>query len=188
MSPRTCLTSCSYLGGWSAGGICAYDAAQTLIAASESVSRLILLDSPNPVGLEKLPLRLYDLFDSLGLFGEAGRKPPAWLLQHFLSFIDVLDTYKPIAISSTAGPETFILWAREGVGRRMRGKIEVKGDETREMRWLLNPRECTGGNGWEKLVGEDKLSIEVVDGEDHFSMLQEGADKVCRFLRRAMQS
>lgn len=37
------------LGGWSAGGICAYDAAKDLTAAGERVDRLLLLDSPNPI-------------------------------------------------------------------------------------------------------------------------------------------
>lgn len=41
-----------YFGGWSAGGICAYEAAQQLARNGEETARLILIDSPNPVGLE----------------------------------------------------------------------------------------------------------------------------------------
>ncbi|KAF2475265.1 polyketide synthetase PksP [Lindgomyces ingoldianus] len=174
-----------FLGGWSAGGICAYDCAQNLTAAGETVSRLILLDSPNPIDLEMLPPSLYELFDSMNLFGEAGRKPPAWLLPHFLAFINVLDTYKPVPFQHKAGPETWILWAKDGVAKR--GGVEVKGDETREMRWLLNERTELGGNGWDQLVGEERLRIQVLEGSDHFSMLKEGREKVGSFIRSAME-
>jgi naphtho-gamma-pyrone polyketide synthase len=178
------LNTSSFLGGWSAGGICAYDAAQNLMSAGETVSRLILLDSPKPIGLEKLPPRLYELFDSMNLFGDAGRKPPAWLLPHFLAFIEVLDTYKPLPFERGASPEVWILWAKDGVGRR--GKVEVKGDETREMLWLLNDRTELDGNGWDVLVGDEKLNIEVLERCDHFDMLKNSAIRVTQFLKRAM--
>ncbi|RAL16641.1 ketoacyl-synt-domain-containing protein [Aspergillus homomorphus CBS 101889] len=44
------------LGGWSAGGILAYRAAQTLLDAGEPIAHLFLLDSPPPQhGLSELP-------------------------------------------------------------------------------------------------------------------------------------
>lgn len=63
-----------YLGGWSAGGICAYDAAQSLVAVGEEVKRLILIDSPNPIGLQKLPPRLYDDFNRVGILAPAAHQ------------------------------------------------------------------------------------------------------------------
>ena len=45
-----------YLGGWSAGGIGAFDAAQKLHRKGARVFRLILLDSLNPIGISKIPL------------------------------------------------------------------------------------------------------------------------------------
>ncbi|RLL99996.1 hypothetical protein CFD26_103446 [Aspergillus turcosus] len=39
------------LAGWSAGGIAAYDAAQYLVQQGETVERLFLRNSPNPIGL-----------------------------------------------------------------------------------------------------------------------------------------
>ena len=87
------------VGGWSAGGICAYNAAQKLIADGQDVEGLILLDSPNPIGLEKLSPRLYDEFNRLNLFAlalvAAGRNPPSWLLLHFMGFSNILYTYSP---------------------------------------------------------------------------------------------
>ena len=39
-----------HFGGWSAGGVCAFDAAQHLDRIGEKVIRLILIDSPYPIG------------------------------------------------------------------------------------------------------------------------------------------
>ena len=83
-----------YLGGWSAGGVCAFDAAHELDRVSEKVERLILIDSPFPIGLEKLPPRLYGFFKDVGLFGEGDKPPPPWLLPHFFAFVDSLDLYR----------------------------------------------------------------------------------------------
>ena len=58
-----------YFGDWSAGGFSAFDAAQ------QEVSRLIFLDSPFQIGLDKLPPRLYDFFQSIGMFGTASKVP-----------------------------------------------------------------------------------------------------------------
>ena len=76
-----------YFAGWSAGGICAFDAAQELDRIDEKVERLILINSSCPIGLETLPTRLYDFFKIVGLSGPGGgeKSPPAWLLPHFLA-------------------------------------------------------------------------------------------------------
>ena len=42
-------------GGWSAGGILAYRATQILMQEGEEVENLVLIDSPVPKGLDKLP-------------------------------------------------------------------------------------------------------------------------------------
>ncbi|ELR10234.1 hypothetical protein GMDG_04622 [Pseudogymnoascus destructans 20631-21] len=50
------------LGGWSAGGILALEAARQLKQQPEAirVSKLVLLDSPNPIGLQNPPEKMYD--------------------------------------------------------------------------------------------------------------------------------
>ncbi|PSN72911.1 conidial pigment polyketide synthase PksP/Alb1 [Corynespora cassiicola Philippines] len=177
-----------YLGGWSAGGICAYDAAQTLVRAGEKVERLILLDSPNPIGLEKLPTRLYDYFNSINLFGSHGAAPPSWLLPHFLAFIDALDTYKARPFEGEA-PLTYIVWARDGVCKEGSGipRPEERSDDPREMKWLLNDRKDLGPNGWDRLVGREKVRIESLADANHFSMMDGGKiGEVSGFIGRAM--
>lgn len=176
------------LGGWSAGGISAFDAAQVLIAAGEQVSDLILLDSPNPIGLAKLPPRMYHFLNGLNMFGAGDAPPPEWLLPHFLAFVDALAQYQPKPFTAGQAPVTHIIWAADGVYRTSGGKrLEAHPDDTREMRWLLEDRTDFGPNGWDQLVGRDRLRIEVLANANHFTMMEgERSLKLSRFLARAM--
>lgn len=178
------------LGGWSAGGICAYEAAIQLTRQGESVERLIFLDSPNPIGLEKLPARLFDFINGLGLFGDG--KAPDWLLAHFLAFIDALDEWKPVPWSEALGsksppPHGYILWAEDGVCKGIDERPEYRDDDPREMRWLLENRTNFGGNNWDVLLGERNLSIERIKDANHFTMLHKGknTERVAAFIKNA---
>ncbi|KAF2790288.1 conidial yellow pigment biosynthesis polyketide synthase [Melanomma pulvis-pyrius CBS 109.77] len=176
-----------FLGGWSAGGICAYDAAQVLTRAGEKVERLILLDTPNPIGLEKLPTRLYDYFNSINLFGQGNAPPPSWLLPHFLAFIDALDMYKAQPFPGEA-PQVHVIWAQDGVCKD--GKVprpEERADDPREMKWLLNNRTDLGPNGWDTLVGGSKIKITSMKDANHFTMMEGGkAKELSQFIAGAM--
>ncbi|KAL1854109.1 Type I Iterative PKS [Paecilomyces lecythidis] len=186
-------------GGWSAGGICAYDAARYLILEEgEKVERLLLLDSPFPIGLEKLPPRLYGFFDSIGLFGEGKTPPPKWLLPHFLAFIDSLDAYDAIPFPFSDPklrkhmPKTYLIWAKDGVcGKPGDPRPDPPTDgskDPREMLWLLNDRIDMGPNGWDTLVGPDNVAaIEAIEGANHFTMMKgdKGA-QLSTFIGKAM--
>lgn len=188
-------------GGWSAGGICAYDAARQLIfKEGERVERLLLLDSPFPIGLEKLPPRLYSFFDTIGLFGEGKAPPPKWLLPHFLAFIDSLDAYKavpfPYSDSKLANklPKTFMVWAKDGVcskpGDARPPPASDGSADPREMLWLLNNRTDLGPNGWDTLVGPEHVGgITVMEGANHFTMTRgEKAKELAAFIANSMAS
>jgi len=188
-------------GGWSAGGICAYDAARHLIFdEGERVERLLLLDSPFPIGLEKLPRRLYRFFDTIGLFGEGKAPPPKWLLPHFLAFIDSLDAYKatPFPFNSSEHadkiPKTFMVWAKDGVCGKPNdprpAPAEDGSPDPREMLWLLNNRTDLGPNGWDTLVGEKNVGgITVMEGANHFTMTRgEKAKDLAAFIANAMKT
>lgn len=188
-----------WVGGWSAGGISAYEAAQQLVAAGEAVERLVLLDAPNPVGLAKLPARLYDEFNARNLFGSEGaaaggsKEPPAWLLSHFLGFIEILDTFVPRAWDE--GEEgrkkkklpTWILWAGQGVDEK--GEIPIHEDDPVNMRWLLQKRkgEDLGPNGWDRLVRGEDITIQVLEEANHFNMMDKSViGRVSRFIKEAL--
>ncbi|KAK3292578.1 polyketide synthetase PksP, partial [Chaetomium fimeti] len=178
------------LGGWSAGGICAYRAAQRLVEEyGEVVEGLVLLDCPEPMGRKKLPERLYADLDKKNVFGSApGRRPPAWLLEHFMGFSNMLDTFvlRPWAGGSL---RTWMVWAADGVDER--GEIEIRPEDPRNMTWLMRKRsgEDLKTNGWDFLVGRDKIEVEIVPGANHFSLMQKPAvTKMGAFLNRALMS
>ncbi|KAJ9319649.1 hypothetical protein DTO271D3_418 [Paecilomyces variotii] len=188
-------------GGWSAGGICAYDAARYLILEEgEKVERLLLLDSPFPIGLEKLPPRLYSFFNTIGLFGEGKTPPPKWLLPHFLAFIDSLDAYNAVPFPFSDPelgenmPKTYLIWAKDGVcGKPGDPRPDPPTDgskDPREMLWLLNDRTDMGPNGWDTLVGPNNVAaIEAIEGADHFTMMKgDKAAQLSAFIGRAMAS
>ncbi|KAJ5512187.1 Acyl transferase/acyl hydrolase/lysophospholipase [Penicillium fimorum] len=188
-------------GGWSAGGICAYDAARQLIFdEGERVERLLLLDSPFPIGLEKLPPRLYSFFDTIGLFGEGKAPPPKWLLPHFLAFIDSLDAYKAVPFPyedpklAEKLPKTFMVWAKDGVcskpGDTRPAPAADGSADPREMLWLLNNRTDLGPNGWDTLVGPKHVGgITVMEDANHFTMTRgEKASELAAFIANSMAS
>ncbi|KAF4975324.1 hypothetical protein FZEAL_7857 [Fusarium zealandicum] len=201
------------LGGWSAGGICAYEASLMLTRSGHEVQRLILIDSPNPIGLEKLPPRLYDFLDEKNVFGsdnphggvEGRTKAPDWLIAHFLAFVDALDAYVSVpwdvalrggdgrmalTTSLPAPPRAYLLWAEDGVCKNVDDpRPEYRENDPREMRWLLENRTNFGPNGWEALLGgKEKLFIDRIAGANHFTMLKKGrnAEFVSGFLARAL--
>lgn len=188
------------LGGWSAGGICAYDAARYLILKCETVERLLLLDSPFPIGLEKLPPRLYSFFSSIGLFGESKTPPPNWLLPHFLAFIDSLDAYKAVPFPFSDKelvnkiPKTYLVWAKDGVCGKPGDPRPVPASDgskdPKEMTWLLNNRTDVGPNGWDSLVGKGNIcDITVMEGSNHFTMMKgEKGKELAGFLKRSLAS
>ena len=177
-----------YFGGWSAGGILAYEIAQQLSRNGEETARLILIDSPNPVGLENPPERMYDFFDTLDFFGTNGKAPPTWLRPHFNAFLTTLDNYK---VRPFAGRplQTRMVYARDGICKHPSDpRPEIRPDDPREMLWLLNNRTDFSGGGWGSLVGRENLKVNVLDDVNHFSLVAPGPriGELSAFIRRAM--
>ena len=176
-----------YFGGWSAGGICAFDAAQELDRGGQKVERLILIDSPFPIGLEKLPPRLYDFFKTVGLFGEGDKPPPPWLLPHFLAFVDSLDLYRAKPFVSGRAPPSRLIWARDGVCKFPNSPRPDMNGASKEMKWLLNNRTDFSSNGWDSLLSGDNMVIETMDDANHFTMMAgEKVKELAVFIRKAM--
>jgi naphtho-gamma-pyrone polyketide synthase len=178
------------LGGWSAGGICAFEAARQLLEAGEAVNKLILLDSPNPIGLENPPARMYDFFETLGLFGSGGADSsvPQWLRAHFDAFIGLLDRYEPCTLPNA--PPTVMIYARDGICKDpSTPRPTIRDDDPREMLWLLNNRTDFSAEGWVSLVGQEKIKVHVLDNVNHFSMMDAGPsmELMGEYIRRAMK-
>ena len=181
-----------HLGGWSAGGILAYEAAQQLARQGETTAKLILLDSPNPIRIQSPPKEMYDFLESLDLFAMNGHEPPSWLRPHFTAFVTMLDQYQPVAFSHKATPVTHMIYARDGLCKNPgdpRPKIpDSRTEDTREMQWLLNNRTDFSGRGWRDLVGEKNLRVSVVNGANHYTMLRttKSAEEVSRLVASKM--
>lgn len=181
-------------GGWSAGGILAYEAAQQLARQGQMTEKLILLDSPNPVGIQSPPKQMYDFLESLDMFSMNSRKPPDWLRPHFTAFITMLDQYRPVAFSPTATPTTHIIYAQDGLCKNPgdpRPELPEGGPEdAREMQWLLNNRTDFSGGGWRDLVGEKNLRVSVAHEANHYTMLRgiESAMKVSELVASFLAS
>ncbi|KAI5463837.1 hypothetical protein BGZ63DRAFT_423145 [Mariannaea sp. PMI_226] len=176
-----------HLGGWSAGGICAFEAARQLVAAGELIETLILIDSPNPIGLQNPPARMYDFFQQLGIFG-TGAGIPKWLRPHFDAFISMLDDYEPTPWSQNLGlaPRTLVIYAPDGVCKVPDGpRPEIRPDDPREMIWLINQRTDFSAEGWASLLGRDRISVKVLEEVHHFSMMDSGSqmDKMCLYMK-----
>ncbi|KAE8362115.1 hypothetical protein BDV27DRAFT_166437 [Aspergillus caelatus] len=164
-----------YLGGWSAGGVLAYEVTQQLITQGETVEQLVFFDSPCPVSLPALPKRFHAFLAESGLLGSNGQAPPSWLLPHFEATIKALSEYKAIPIQPhTKIPKVLIIWAQHGVCRHPTDPRPVKtDDEPWSMTWLLDNRTDFGFNGWDRLLGTNSVQFKTVDG-NHFTMLNYG--------------
>ena len=178
-----------HLGGWSAGGICAYETAQQLARQGAPIARLILLDVPNPIGLQSP--RLYDFLDSLNVYGTKDRDAASSIRQraHFTAFSVMLDGYR---VRPFAGPplQTLVVCARDGVCKSPSdARPEVRPDDSRDLLWIFNNRTDFSGAGWDSLVGVGNLTVRVLDDVNHFSMLAPGpkVQELSAFIKGAMQ-
>ena len=194
-----------YLAGWSAGGVCAYEACLQLLSSGEAVEKLILIDAPCPLDLGRLPSYLHTFFDEIGLLGPGpngntnnGRSTtPDWLIPHFDASIAALSAYRPERLpkkSKKLPPvRTHAIWAKDGVCKfptDARPK-KMEGEEPKGMSWLLDNREGPQlrFNGWDALLGDAAIAeTAVVEGANHFTMMREGnVERVGEFLRGLME-
>ena len=193
-----------YLGGWSAGGVCAYEAVLQLQAAGKKVERLILLDSPCPTDLDILPGNLHRWFDSIGLLGPDGNEggTPEWLIPHLDAATRSLSEYEPATIESAASahmPKTCALWAKDGVCKfptdprpPQEKTVHIKfKKQPKSVMWLLENREGAQlqRNGWERFLGEDcVIETSVVEDANHFTLIkEEHVQRVSEFVRDAVE-
>jgi len=181
-------------GGWSAGGVLAYEITRQLIAQGDKVSKLLLLDSPNPVGLEALPAAFHQFCNRIGLLGDGETKSPSWLLPHFAATVNQLTAYSEWLesldeIDTRGFPETTTIWARDGIIPK-NSKDRPEWDESvpmpNSMYWLCHDRTDLGENGWERLVGKGKIRS-VNMGGNHFTMMRQPLiNEVGRLVKEAL--
>jgi acyl carrier protein len=162
------------IGGWSAGGVMAYEVAKQLVNAGEKVESLVLIDAPCPVALDPLPARLHIFFDQIGLLGTG--KPggtPSWLLPHFASAIQNLKDYDPTPMDPKIAPPVLAIWCTDGVCPNPDDPRPPpgEGEDPAPMKWLLNNRTVFDDNGWAQLLPKENFEYAVMGG-NHFTMMK----------------
>ncbi|KAI4198281.1 MAG: hypothetical protein LQ350_005364 [Teloschistes chrysophthalmus] len=175
------------IGGWSLGGIHAYETAYQLIQQGESITSLIMIDSPCPGTLPPLPSPTLNLLEKAGVFdGLSSSSGPISerTRLHFLSSVRALENYTVAPLPPGKSPEKVtVVWAKDGV---LDGRSEMAdeifgesspgddGDErVKDMdiakQWLSGKRTSFGPSGWDKLTGTT-VECHVVGG-NHFSVM-----------------
>ena len=163
-------------GGWSAGGLLAYRAAQILINRGEEVGSLVLIDSPVPKGLDRLPQRFYDHLASIDLFGKAmpgnNTGPPPHLFAHFDATIEILHDYHAKALPRNTLKRITIIWATDCViDGVILPKLPPRPDDTEGMKFLTEKRTDFTAQGWGDLFPGMKIDIKTVEDAHHFSLM-----------------
>lgn len=161
-----------HFGGWSIGGILAYHAAQRLLNQGERVHSLILIDSPAPNRLGKLPQHFYDYCDSVGLFGQGTGKAPEWLVPHFKAANNLMSEYYAAPLLYGKAPKTTIIWAGESVvdGKGVPEYVPRPGDPE-DVKFLTVSRTDFSVGAWGRLFPRSEVNVETAVGANHFSMM-----------------
>ncbi|KAH8199594.1 hypothetical protein TruAng_006244 [Truncatella angustata] len=180
-----------HIGGWSSGGVMAYIAIQLLLEAGEEVGTLLILDSPMPATMDKLPPHFYNYCKAIGLFGDV--QPPPYLVPHFDATVDVLDTYAVSPISTAVKPKKplklAIIWASQSVADGA-GKPSFPTHLPHNsvgLAFMVARRTDFGPAGWETLLPADTQIVTGKIDANHFSMMQKPSiSQVGRFIDRVM--
>ncbi|TVY82050.1 Non-reducing polyketide synthase [Lachnellula suecica] len=179
------------LGGWSAGGVFAYRATQRLISEGEVVESLVLIDSPVPKGMDRLPQAFYDHCSAVGIFGQIGSNagkekmpPPKWLVPHFNATIDMLHEYWAEPLPIGLAPKTSIIWASQcALDGVKHPKLPPSPEDNEGMKFLTEKRNDFTAGGWADLFPGSSVVVQVAEEADHFSMMNgEHAVELAGFL------
>lgn len=169
-----------HLGGWSVGGVLAYEASKQLIEAGEDVHNLILIDAPCPTVLPPMSASLIKFLNSIGVLDQVqsdGARTPdtkrQLVLDHFDATVKNLGSYDPARspLPAHSSPRTSIIWAQEGVCNgpsdpRLKANPSLAADATASWKHTdFGPR------GWESLVSPKDIAFCSVPG-NHFTMMQ----------------
>ena len=195
---KMCPSGPVMLGGWSLGGIHAFEVGRQLSLLGRKIKALIMIDSPCPKPLPHMPDPTIELMEQTGVFigikraGQAKETPmPLSTKQHLVSCVKALKVYDPIPMQRGHRPEhKLIIWAKDGTFEKMSEEVEAlaKNEVTDEpgaegavglrKDWLTSQRTSFGPNGWDRLIGDGIECVAI--GGDHFSIMNVPA--VCLIL------
>ncbi|KAJ5674340.1 type I iterative polyketide synthase [Penicillium maclennaniae] len=156
------------LGGWSFGGVVAFEAAKVLMAGGHDVTGVVLIDSPPPLNHKPLSANIIDAVtkDDRNRGGLVGETIRSLVRKSFTACAGMLGTFKPQATTSASRPipRIFLLRSKEGF------RLDTgNGSGGVENIWLQDRSEPkTSIEGWETLT---KAKVPYVDiPGDHFQV------------------
>lgn len=166
------------VGGYSFGGVVAFEAVRQLLENGNEVEKLFLIDAACPTFVTSLPNVLVGFLDSIehvnaiedAKVQEQKRSRPAIASEHFTLARIQLATYKISKLPGIKLPKVVLVSAREGVNKQ--GKVarpRVKLEEERITKWFLDDRCDDGCFGWDEILGSG-INVVRADG-NHFSMM-----------------
>ncbi|KAK1995067.1 beta-ketoacyl synthase domain-containing protein [Colletotrichum falcatum] len=174
------------IGGFSVGGMFAYETLRQLAEAGERIHGFLVLDAACPKRLQGIPEVTVEVCEMTGIFdsiSETDKRRPLSLEQktYVAGCVKCVMHYDPAPLPVQARPaHTFIIWARNGFFDKLSDKV-IEADKMLTarnglqkeanpdwMEWLTVERSSFGPRGWDRLVGD--VETFVVDG-DHFSIM-----------------
>ncbi|KAJ5645006.1 type I iterative polyketide synthase [Penicillium longicatenatum] len=156
------------IGGWSFGGVVAFEAARVLMAGGHTVAGVILIDSPPPLNHQPLSANIIDAVTRTernkgGLVGERVR---SLVRKSFTACAGMLGAFNPEDLTSTSRPipQTFLLRSRDGF--QLKGSTDSQEVENAWLQDRSEPR--TSIEGWEILTKTKMLYMDIPG--DHFQV------------------
>ncbi|KAI1407233.1 putative polyketide synthase [Hypoxylon sp. FL1857] len=168
------------VGGWSFGGVVAFEAARQLMAQGHGVVGVLLIDAPAPLNHQPLSARIIDAVTSqTRLPGtEAAKAIRALTRRSFASCASLLGAFTAESPDAQPVPRIFLLRSREGWQ-------DPADPEFFENEWLQSRRSPVSAiRGWEAVTGT-KIGWVDIPG-DHFQVFDAAnIEAVSTSIRRA---
>ncbi|KAI0449074.1 putative polyketide synthase [Xylaria acuta] len=168
------------LGGWSFGGVVAFEAARRLKQLGHAVIGVILIDSPPPINHQPLSSSLIHAVVQQGKLPgtDTGKAIQALIRSSFAACANLLGAFSPRTVDEMAAPNLYLLRSREG------WKYPTDPHIMTDV-WVQDrsdPQTAVGG--WEEM-SQSKVRWEDIPG-DHFRVFDRvNVDAVTDAIRRA---
>lgn len=164
-----------HLGGWSVGGVLAFEAAKQLHATGQETRLLLLLDAPCPAVLPPMPASFIDHLETSGVLPCTNLKSEDQrrrVLGNFNKTVNQLSHYTPTSfMQSERFLYTTIVRAEDGVSPTSANPADEGQPDDGIHRWILERRTDFGPNGWDQLLPCARIDVVPISG-NHFSMME----------------
>ncbi|RAK95298.1 thioesterase domain-containing protein [Aspergillus ibericus CBS 121593] len=159
------------LGGYSFGGVVAFEAARQLLEEGDIIEQIILIDSATPTFAYSMPFELIQFLDAIDAINNRGHGPVG-ASTYFTLVWEQLRRYRvrPLPGPTKGVIQDMVLFsAREGVNKQdLVPRPQMRRAEQSIVDWFLDDRTDDSALGWEELL--DNVRVVRTEG-NHFSMM-----------------